>query len=72
MTFSSASQRIVPAQIGQASGDTNAPHIQSRGAVDIVLEEDLHNVAVTSKESPAAKPWAHFVAGGYVLSSGTS
>ncbi|MCJ1421802.1 hypothetical protein MMC32_008169 [Xylographa parallela] len=64
MTFSSASQRTAPTQIGQASGDTRVPPIEPRGTVDIIPAENLHNVAVTSKEFPVAKPWAHFVAGG--------
>ncbi|MCJ1407441.1 hypothetical protein MMC19_001512 [Ptychographa xylographoides] len=63
-SYSGASQSIGLAQIDQAAKDSRAPLTQSRETGDVLPGESITNVSITKKAAPAAKPWAHFVAGG--------
>jgi len=61
MTFSTATPKPFP---GTRKGEENLiPQSQETGQV--VPEGHDANAATVTKEKPVAKPWAHFVAGGY-------
>lgn len=66
MTFPTASENRAVAQIRDSSRSIQGASLtQSRETGDVVPSYGISGQAVTKQEVPEAKPWAHFVAGGY-------
>ncbi len=67
MTFSTASDSPAQAQIrDSAKGLRESPLTQSRETGDVVPSNGPNDTSIAKQEASVAKPWAHFVAGGYV------
>ncbi|KAI9703289.1 MAG: hypothetical protein M1836_007855 [Candelina mexicana] len=61
MTFPSNSTKAIQ---DQQSKLHQTPSVQSREAGDVLPGISPHGTSITKRESPVAKSWAHFVAGG--------
>ncbi|KAA6408293.1 MAG: mitochondrial carrier [Lasallia pustulata] len=65
MPFPPASEHLAQAQIQDASKPIpGAPLTQSRETGEVTPSYDFNKGPVTKQDTPEAKPWAHFVAGG--------
>jgi len=67
MTISAASDSSAQAQIRDpAKRLYQSPLTQSRETGDVLPDTGSDGTPITKPDAPVAKPWAHFVAGGYV------
>lgn len=72
MPFPPASEHLAQAQIQDASKPIpGAPLTQSRETGEVTPSYDFNKGPVTKQDTPEAKPWAHFVAGGYCILENT-
>ena len=70
MTFSSAPQSTPQAQLRGSEIDVRGASLtQSRETGEIYPEGRLNGLSVVRGDTPVVKPWAHFVAGGFVRPS---
>ena len=67
MTFSNPSPGIAQAQFASGPKDPSVAFVHSREAGDVLPGKEINQAALIRNESPVSKPWAHFVAGGYVV-----
>lgn len=68
MTILPALGKFAPAQIqGSTPGSNEASLTQSRENGDVIPSTQLRGTTITKQEGRLAKPWAHFVAGGYII-----
>lgn len=67
MTFSTTSNSPAPAQIRDTTKALRQGSlIGSRETGDVLPNNGLNGASIAKEKAPVAKPWAHFVAGGYV------
>ena len=72
MTIPSAWGRFAPAQADESTfGPKEASGTQSQENGDVIPSTQLRDTTVTKQEGHVAKPWAHLVAGGSVVSRNT-
>lgn len=69
MTLSAPSEKQGPAILNNAAQEARqSPLPQSREIGDVTPGTGATRSTITSREAPTTKSWAHFVAGGFVLS----
>ena len=69
MTISHTLGKFAPAQIqGPTPGSDEVSLTQLKEIEDVIPSIQCSRTTITEREGHVAKPWAHFVAGGYLLS----
>ena len=68
MTVSPTLENFAPAQIqGPTPGSNEASLTQSQDIRDVITSIQDRDTTIIKQADHVAKPWAHFVAGGYSI-----